>query len=138
MDQDAAWNRLLGRPVAVPHLLRGVVAEVGELLDLHTLSPLPASWVAPDGEQRHGEVAWRASYGDGSGRSLVLLIERQSTVHQDMAIRVPRYELLAYDPLRRQGVPHPDCEVRFLSVVIHLALERGARRYARRGGARRR
>ncbi len=123
MDQDAAWKRLLGRPVAVRHLLHGFEGEVAELLDLDTLSPLPASWVAPDGEQRHGDVAWRAPYADGSGRSLVLLIEHQSTVHPDMAVRVLRYELFAYDALRRQGVPDRDGELRLLSVVVHSGME---------------
>ena len=101
------------------HLLRGFAGEVAELLDLDTLHPLPASWVAPDGEQRHGDVAWRASYADGSGRSLVLLIEHQSSVDRDMAVRVLRYELFAYDALRRQDVVDPDRELRLLSVVIH-------------------
>ena len=123
MDQDAAWKRLLGRPVAVRHLLRGIAPEVAGLLDLDTLSPLPASWVAPDGEQRHGDVAWRASYADGSGRSLVLMIEHQSTVDQNMAVRVLRYELFAYDALRRQGVPDRDGELRLLSVVIHSGMK---------------
>ena len=119
MDQDAAWKRLLGRPVAVRHLLRGFVPAVADLLDPDTLRPLPASWVAPDGEQRHGDVAWRASYADGSGRSLVLLIEHQSTVDHDMAVRVLRYETFAFDALRRQRGLDGDGELRMLSVVIH-------------------
>lgn len=119
MDQDAAWKRLFGRPVAVRHLLWGFAGEVAELLDLDTLRPLPASWVAPDGEQRHGDVAWRASYADGSGRSLVLLIEHQSTVDENMAVRVLRYELFAYAALLRQGVFDRDRQLRLLSVVVH-------------------
>ena len=124
MDHDAAWKHLFGLPVAVRHLLRGFAGEVAELLDLDSLRQLPASWVAADGEQRHGDTAWRVSYGDGSGRSLVLLIEFQSTADADMATRVLRYEGAAFHGLRRNGALDADGELRLLSVVIHSGSER--------------
>ena len=81
----------------------GFAAEVAGLLDLDTLSTLPASSVAHDGEQRHADIALRLSYADGWGRSLVLLIEVQFPRDHDVAGRVLRYEMLAFDALGRQG-----------------------------------
>ena len=124
MDHDAAWKHLFGLPVTVRHLLRGFADEVAELLDLDSLRQLPANWVAADGEQRHGDIAWRAWYADGSGRSLVLLIEFQSTADPDMATRVSRYEGAAFHGLRRNGALDPDGELRLLSVVIFSGSER--------------
>ena len=124
MDHDAAWKHLFGLPVTVRHLLRGFAGEIAELLDLGSLRQLPASWVAADGEQRHGDVGWRAWYKDGSGRSVVLLIEFQSTVDSDMATRVLRYEGAAFHGLRRNGALDADGELRLLSVVIHSGSER--------------
>ncbi len=133
MDHDAAWKHLFGLPVTVRHLLRGFAGAVAELLDLDSLRPVPASWVAADGEQRHGDVAWRAWYKDGSGRSLVLLIEFQSTADADMATRVLRYEGAAFHGLRRNRALDPDGELRLLSVVIHS----GSERWTAPGGANR-
>ena len=124
MDQDAAWKRLFGHPVVVKHLLLGFAGEVAGLLDLDTLKKVPASWVAADGEQRHGDMAWRARYADGSGRSLVLLIEFQSSPDGAMSVRVLRYEGMAFDGLRSAGALDPDGELRLLSVVVHSGAER--------------
>ena len=131
MDQDAAWKRLFGQPVVVRHLLRGFAGKVVDLLDLDTLQQLPASWVAADGEQRRGDMAWRASYADGSGRSLVLLIEFQSTVDHGMSIRVIRYEAMAFGGLRHAKQLDQDHELRLLSVVIYS----GEGRWTAPGGA---
>ena len=149
MDQDGAWKRLFGRPVVVHHLLRGFAGEVAELLDLDTLHRLPASWVAPDDEQRHGDVACRVWYADDSGRSLVVPIEHQSTVDEDMAVRVLTRDVRVrcaaarmLDPKGRQGRHarrRHHLQVRLLRVVS-TTMEPGIDRPARfrRGGPRRR
>ena len=133
MDQDAAWKRLFAHPTVVRHLLLGFAPEVARLLNLDSLERLPASWVAADGEQRHGDMAWRARYADGSGRSLVILIEFQSSVDGRMTVRILRYEGMAFDGLRRAGELDRDGELRLLSVVIHSGTDRWT---APGGGAR--
>ena len=119
MDQDAAWKRLFAHPLVVRHLLLGFAPQVARLLDLDSLERLSASWVAATGEQRHGDMAWRAWYADGSGRSLVILIEFQSSADGGMTVRVLRYEGMAFDGLRRAKALDRDGRLRLLSVVIH-------------------
>ena len=119
MDYDAAWKRLFGLPIVVEHLLRGFAPEIAELLDCATLRELSASWAGVDAEQRHGDAVWRARYRDRSGRSLVLLLEFQSTVDRDMATRVLRYQGMAFESLRRQRDLDADGQLRLLSVVIY-------------------
>ena len=95
MDYDAAWKRLFDLPVMVEHLLRGFAAPVADRLELATLRDLSASWAAADAEQRHGDAVWRADYADGSGRSVVVLLEFQSGADRAMAVRVQRYAAMA-------------------------------------------
>ena len=69
MDQDAAWKRLFAHPTVVRHLLLGFLGNVAELLNLDSLQQLPASWVAADGGQRHGDMAWRVRRRIGRDRA---------------------------------------------------------------------
>ena len=124
MDHDAAWKRLFGLPILVEHLLRGFAGPVAGLLDFGTLRQLPASWVSADRRQRHGDAVWRVDYGDGTGRSLVLLLEFQSRVDHDMAPRILRYAAMVQEHLRRQGETDADGRVRLLPVVIHSSRNR--------------
>ena len=119
MDHDAAWKRLFGLPVLIEHLLRGFASPVAKRLDFGTLRQLPADSVDADARQLHGDAAWRVDYGDGSGRSLVLLIEFQSTVDPSMAERVQRYADAARERLRRQRESDADGEARLLPVVLY-------------------
>ncbi len=119
MDHDAAWKRLFGLPILVEHLLRGFVAPAAQWLDFGSLRELSASWVDTDSQQRHGDAVWRIDYGDQSGRSLVVLLEFQSTVDREMASRVLRYAWMAHDELIRQGETDADGELRLLPVVLH-------------------
>ena len=132
MDHDAAWKRLFRQPLMVEHLLGGFAPEVAAVLDLATLRDLCASWAAADTEQRHGDAVWRVDYADGSGRSLVVLLEFQSTVDRAMAVRVQRYALMAGETLARTGARDADGEVRVLPVVVHA----GSEPWTARGAAR--
>ena len=123
VDYDAAWKRLFGLPIVVEHLLRSTVGDIADLLAFDTLRELSSSWAAADAEQRHGDAAWRVAYADGSGRSLVLLPEFQSTVDRTMATRVLRYAGMVFDDLRRQGALDADGELRLLPVVIYSGPE---------------
>ena len=119
MDHDAAWKRLFGLPVLIEHLLEGFARPAAERLDFGSLRQLPADSVDADARQLHGDAAWRVDYGDGSGRSLVLLIEFQSTVDRSMAERVQRYADAARERLRRQQESDADGEARLLPVVLY-------------------
>ena len=119
MDHDAAWKRLFGLPILIEHLLKGFVNPVAERLDFSTLRQQPANSVDAHARQRHGDAAWRMDYDDGSGRSLVLLVEFQSTVDMSMAARMHDYAEAARDRLRRQGETDADGEVRVLPMVLY-------------------
>lgn len=119
MDFDTAWKHLFGLPIVVEHLLQGFVTPVSSRLDFGSLQELSASWSGPDREQRHGDAAWRVNYSDGTGRSLVLLLEFQSSVDQTMAVRVQRYKVMAYEALSRQRKFDACGQLRLLPVVIH-------------------
>ncbi len=99
----------------VEHLLRGCARDIADLLAFDTLRELSSSWAAGDAEQRHGDAAWRVAYADGSGRSLILLLEFQSTVDRTMATRVLRYASMVFDDLRRQDALDADGELRLPS-----------------------
>lgn len=131
MDYDAAWKRFFRLPIMVEHLLQGFAPEIADLLDCATLRELSASWAGADAEQRHGDSVWRAQYRDRSGRSLVLLLEFQSTVDRDMAARVLRYQSMVFESLRRQRDLDADRQLRVFSVVIHS----GTARWTAPGGA---
>ena len=124
MDHDAAWKRLFALPCMVEHLLRGFAGPAAAQLDLSTLRALPASWAGPDAEQRHSDVVWRADYADGSGRSLVVVLELQSGVDRSMAVRALRYASMAYEASMRRGETDADGEVRVLPVVVYSGRSR--------------
>ena len=124
MDHDAAWKRLFALPCMVEHLLCGFAGPVGALLDLSTLRALPASWAGPDTEQRHSDAVWRVDYADGSGRSLVVVLELQSSVDRSMAVRVLRYASMACEAAMRRGETDADGEVRVLPVVVYSGRSR--------------
>ena len=132
MDHDAAWKRLFRLPLMVEHLLGGFAGEVATVLDFATLRDLSASWAGADAEQRHGDAVWRVDYAGNSGRSLVVLLEFQSTVARAMAVRVQRYALMAGETLARTGALDADGELRLLPVVVHS----GSEPWTARGAAR--
>ncbi len=119
MDHDAAWKRLFGLPILIEHLLRCFARPIAARLDFSTLRQQPANSVDADSRQRRGDAAWRMDYDDGSGRSLVLLVEFQSTVDMSMAARMNGYAEAARDRLRRQRETDMDGEVRVLPMVLY-------------------
>ena len=75
------------------------------------------------GAQRYADAVWRIRYaGADAGadaRTLVLLLEFQSTVDSDMAARVLAYTSLLREHLRRQDRFDPDGGLRTLAVVVY-------------------
>ena len=69
-------------------------------------------------------MVWRVDYADGSGRSLVVVLELQSGVDRSMAVRVLRYASMAYEASMRRGETDADGEVRVLPVVVYSGRSR--------------
>ena len=91
--------------------------------DPHT-GTRPTGGAAPrTGTQRYADAVWRIRYaGADAGadaRTLVLLLEFQSTVDPDMAARTLAYTSLLREHLRRQGRLDPDGALRTLAVVVY-------------------
>ena len=102
---DAAYKRLSSRPGMVRDLLRGFAArDWSGALDMTSLTPLPASYVSRDLQQRHGDLVWRVRFGGERWLYLVLLLEFQSGVDRAMAVRMLTYSGLLYQRLVAEGV----------------------------------
>ena len=69
--------------------------------------------------QRYADAVWRIRYAGADARTLVLLLEFQSTVDPDMAARTLTYTSLLREHLRRQGRLDPDGGLRTLAVVVY-------------------
>ena len=73
--------------------------------------------------QRYADAVWRIRYADADTgadvRTLVLLLEFQSTVDPDMAARTLAYTSLLREHLRRQDRLDPDGGLRTLAVVVY-------------------
>lgn len=142
MDHDAAWTRLFEHPIVVAHLIRLALPELVDRLDLMTLEPLPTRWArnrrnAGRGQLRSrvravgafaprtGDRAWRVWYADGSGRSLILVLEFQSSTDSHMDLRSLEYSLLVRESEGRR-LPDQDGGLRVLPIVLYS----GGRRWS--------
>ena len=102
---DAAYKRMFSRPRMVQDLLHGFAArDWSGALDFASLTPLPASYVSRDLQQRHGDLVWRIRFGGERWLYLVLLLEFQSGVDRAMAVRMLTYSGLLYQRLVGEGV----------------------------------
>ena len=102
---DAAYKRLFSRPRMVRDLLHGFAArDWSGALDFTSLTPLPASYVSRDLQQRHGDLVWRIRFGGEQWLYLLLLLEFQSGVDRAMAVRMLTYSGLLYQRLVAEGV----------------------------------
>ena len=102
---DAAYKRLFSRPRMVQDLLRGFAARGWSgRLDFASLTPLPASFVSRDLQQRHGDLVWRVPFKDDRWLYVVLQLEFQSAIDRSMAVRMLTYTGLLYQKLIADGV----------------------------------
>ena len=122
-SHDAAWQQFFSLSIVVEHLLAGFLPAVTRLLDYATLADISGEWVH-EGARRRADSVWRVSYRDGSDRSLVLLLEFQSTVHADTARRFLRNIGMAAERLRRNRALDPDGRLRALCIVIRSGRSR--------------
>ena len=85
----------------------------------HTGTRLTGGANPRPGAQRYADSVWRIRYAGADARTLVLLLEFQSTVDPDMAARTLAYTSLLREHLRRQDRLDPDGGLRTLAVVVY-------------------
>jgi predicted transposase/invertase (TIGR01784 family) len=98
---DQGYKLLFSHPEMIRDLLIGFVREdwVQEL-DFNTLEKLNSSFVTDSLKQRHDDLIWRLRF-KGRWLYVYLVLEFQSTVDPDMAVRVMAYIGLLYQDLIR-------------------------------------
>ena len=102
---DAAYKLIYSHPHMVAELLRGFLPD-GEWpgFDFATLEPLPASHVGQELQRREGDRMWRLrarAAPDGGWVYVLVLLEFQSGIDRQMALRVLTYTGLAWEGLLR-------------------------------------
>ncbi len=124
---DATFKRLFDHGRAVVDLLTGFVrlalgpAFDVSRLDFASLEPAPAEYVDEDLRQTRGDRVWRLRYRAADGTTgwvyLLVMLEFQSSVDTDMALRVHGYTGQLYARLRREDRKGPLPPV--LPIVIY-------------------
>ncbi|MBU0498704.1 MAG: Rpn family recombination-promoting nuclease/putative transposase [Gammaproteobacteria bacterium] len=104
---DNAYKHLFSHPKAVEDLLRGFVHEdwVGQL-DFGSLEKMSGSYVSDDLRDREDDIVWRLRLqgsDDGDWLYVYLLLEFQSSVDPQMAVRILTYLGLLYQDLIKGG-----------------------------------
>ena len=98
---DASYNKIFAHRRTVADLLRGFAGKLARHLDLSTLERLPASFVTEHLGQRHADMLWKIQTADGSWLYLLVLLEFQSTIDHDMALRMLDYTVRVLQGLGR-------------------------------------
>ena len=130
MDHDAAHKYLYTLAPVVADLLRLVVPDWAEQLDLAVLEDVSAEYLDEDHRKRVGDMAWKVYFrdgelADGSRPYILLLVEFQSTADRDMARRVREYTAMLLDRLIRNDVMAREGGLpRTLAVVVYNGGER--------------
>ncbi len=116
---DASYKKIFAHRRTVADLLRGFAGKLARHLDFSTLERLPASFVTEHLGQRHADMLWKIQTADGSWLYLLVLLEFQSTVDHDMALRMLDYTVRVLQGLgsddRGPGGKYPP----LLPVVIY-------------------
>ena len=130
VDHDAAHKFIYALPAAVADLLRLVVPDWVDDLDLTTLEDLSTEFFDAGHRRRASDMVWRVRFREGElangDRPYVLvLLEFQSTVDRDMAKRVREYTDMLRDRLMRNGAARREGGLPWvLPVVVYNGSER--------------
>ena len=130
MNHDAAHKYLYMLAPVVADLLRLVVPEWVDDLDLATLEDVSAEHLDEDHRKRLGDMVWKVRFrdgqlADGQRPYVLVLVEFQSTVDHDMAERVREYTGMLLDRLiRNDAVAREGGLPRVLAVVVYNGSER--------------
>ena len=130
MDHDAAHKYLYTLAPVVADLLRLVVPDWADQLDLAALEDVSTEFLDEAHRKRVGDMAWKVYFregelADGSRPYILLLVEFQSTADRDMARRVREYTAMLLDRLIRNDVMDREGGLpRTLAVVVYNGGER--------------
>ena len=130
MDHDAAHKYLYTLAPVVADLLRLVVPDWAEQLDLAAPEDVSTEFLDEAHRKRVGDMAWKVYFregelADGSRPYILLLVEFQSTADRDMARRVREYTGMLLDRLIRNDVMAREGGLpRTLAVVVYNGGER--------------
>ena len=130
MDHDAAHKYLYTLAPVVADLLRLVVPDWADDLDLAAPENVSAEYLNEDHRRRVGDMAWKVYFrngqlADGSRPYILLLVEFQSSVDRDMARRVREYTGMLLDRLIRNDVMSREGGLpQTLAVVVYNGGER--------------
>ena len=130
MDHDAAHKYIYALREVVADLLRLVIPDWVDDLDLATLEDLSAEFFDDEHRKRAGDMVWRACFrdgtlGNGEQSCLLVLIEFQSTVDRNMAKRMREYTDLLLERLVRRGVVKREGGLPWvLPIVVYNGSER--------------
>ena len=130
MDHDAAHKYIYTLVPVVADLLRLVVPDWADDLDLAAPENVSAEYLDEDHRRRVGDMAWKVYFrngllADGSRPYILLLVEFQSTVDRDMARRVREYTGMLLDRLIRNDVMSREGGLpQTLAVVVYNGGER--------------
>jgi hypothetical protein len=101
-DHDHPYKRLFSQKEVVSDLLTGFVTGLAQDADLDSLERTNGSYVSEDWREREDDIVWRLRTRSGD-MYVYLLIEFQSSVDPDMALRIMTYLGLLWQDLRRTG-----------------------------------
>lgn len=129
-DHDGSYKRLFGHPEMVADLLRAVLrVRWIESLDFGSLFDCSNEFVTDKGAKRRGDLLWRATIRCGDDESLrevsgeceeiyfYIALEFQSTIDQDMPVRIATYRAAIRQRLAERNSGRPIPEV--LPIVIY-------------------
>ena len=125
MDHDAAHKYLYMLAPVMADLLRLVVPDWVNDLDLDTPENVSAEYLDDDHRRRFGDMAWKVHFrdgalADGSRPYVLVLVEFQSTADRDMAKRIRAYTGMLLDRLIRNDVVSREGGLpRVLAVVVY-------------------
>ena len=124
---DERYRTVFAFPRMVEDLLRGFAArEWAGALDFSTLRKLPAEYVSDERLVRRADTVWQVCL-DGR-RSVLVVVEFQSSAEPRMALRLLAYTALLYQELARNDAPGLDGQGR-LPVVLPVVLYNGDARW---------
>ena len=130
MDHDAAHKYIYALREVVADLLRLVIPDWVDELDLTSLEDLSSEFFDDEHRKRAGDMVWRACFrdgtlGNGEQSCLLVLIEFQSTVDRNMAKRMREYTDLLLERLVRRGVVKREGGLPWvLPIVVYNGSER--------------
>ena len=137
MDHDAAHKFIYALRDVVADLLRLVIPDWVDELDLATLEDSSAEFFDDEHRKRAGDMVWRVRFREGmldnnEKPCLLVLIEFQSTVERNMAKRIREYTDLLRERLIRNGVSEREGG---LPWVLPLVVYNGSERWTAGGEA---